>query len=305
MRLYALEIDLSWQMESSMTINKVAVSLALVDTEACLKALAPLASCISLAEIRLDAMDSFDLPRLIAESPCPLIITCRPPREGGRFSGSEAERLAILRQAMDLGCAYVDSEWDSLAALADRGRGATKLIVSHHWNDQMPATLWGAYLELRDQADVVKLVGLARRPADMLPVFDLLRRASSPVIGLAMGEAGRLTRLLAPCFPRCLLTYAAPTPEAITAPGQMSVQEMTDIYHIQYLTPETAIHLHLCATEAAAAAIRERNAAAMPGERVHVPLVISPEEAADLVPGLRASLPQLTITADPPLDRAY
>ncbi len=287
-----------------MNTNKIAVSLAPRDTEAGLATLRELAPAISMAEIRLDLMASFDLRRLIAEAPCPLIITCRPPREGGRFSGSEAERLAILRQAMDLGCAYVDSEWDSLAALADRGRGATKLIVSHHWNDQMPATLWGAYLELRDQADVVKLVGLARRPTDMLPIFDLLCRASSPVIGLAMGEAGRLTRLLAPCFPQCLLTYAAPMPEAITAPGQMSVQEMTDIYHIQYLTPETAIHLHLCATEAAAAAIRERNAAAMPGASVYVPLVVSLEEAAELVPGLRASLPHLTITADPPLNRA-
>jgi 3-dehydroquinate dehydratase/shikimate dehydrogenase len=294
----------SVKMVFEMNTNKIAVSLAPRDTEAGLATLRELAPAISMAEIRLDLMASFDLRRLIAEAPCRLIITCRPPREGGRFSGSEAERLAILRQAMDLGCAYVDSEWDSVAALAGRGRGATKLIVSRHWNDQMPATLWPTYLELRDEADVVKLVGLARRPADMLPVFDLLNRASSPVIGLAMGEAGRLTRLLAPCFPQCLLTYAAPTAEAITAPGQLSVQEMTSIYHIQHLTPETAIHLHLCATEAAAAAIRERNAAAMPGERVHVPLVVSPEEAAELVPGLRASLPQLTITADPPLNRA-
>src|SRR5579885_1582129 len=108
-------------------MNKIAASLALPDTHTCLAALRTLAPSISLAEIRLDLMASFDLPRLVAEAPCPLIVTCRPPREGGAFSGPEAERLDILTQAMNLGCAYVDSEWDSLPALTARRHTATQL----------------------------------------------------------------------------------------------------------------------------------------------------------------------------------
>src|SRR5215216_3947572 len=95
--------------------NRVAVSLALPDTEACLAALDQLGPRIGMAEIRLDLMERFDLARLIAGSPCPLILTCRPPREMGRFSGSEAERLAILAQAIRMEAAYVDVEWDSVA----------------------------------------------------------------------------------------------------------------------------------------------------------------------------------------------
>lgn len=285
----------------SMNSNKLAVSLALADTNACLETLHTLAPLISLAEIRLDAMTSFDLPRLIASAPCPLILTCRPPREGSSFSGPENERLAILTKAMDLGCAYIDIEWDSLESLTRPARSLTKIIVSRHWHEQMPAQLWPAYAALRGQADVVKLVGLARRPADMLPVFDLLQRATSPVIALAMGEAGQLTRLLAPCFSACFLTYAAPTTTSTTAAGQLSIYDMVQVYHIQQVGPQTAIHLHLCATAAQAPAIIQQNTTSVPGEIIHIPLVLSAAEASVLAPALRSALPHLTITADPVL----
>lgn len=287
-------------------MNKIAASLALPDTQACLATLHALAPAISMAEVRLDLMASFDLPRLAAEAPCPLIITCRPPREGGAFNGPESERLGILAEAMHLGCAYVDCEWDSIAALAARARrsATTQLIASRHWTDHMPADLWSAYETLRSQADVVKLVGLAARPADLLPLFDLLRRATSPVIGLAMGKAGQLTRLLAPCFPHSLLTYAAPDAAAITAPGQLSVQAMTEIYHVDALNPQTAIHLHLCTIEVAAQTVIEQNQRATPGAAIYVPLVIAPQDAASLAHELGACLPHLTLTVDPALAEA-
>src|SRR5215213_2949048 len=199
-------------------MNRVAASLAEPDTTACLARLHELAPDVVLAEVRLDLMESWDLPRLILDAPCPLSVTCRPPREGGRFVGSEAERLDILSQAMQLGCAYVDIEWDSIAALKERRRTSTRLIASRHWTDRMPSKLWATYEALAAQVDVVKLVGMATCAADMLPVFDLLRRATNPVIGMAMGVVGQLTRLLAPCFPMCLLTYGAATATAATAP---------------------------------------------------------------------------------------
>ncbi|HEU5370724.1 MAG TPA: type I 3-dehydroquinate dehydratase, partial [Ktedonobacterales bacterium] len=119
--------------------------------------------------------------------------------------------------------------------------------------------------------------------------------------GLAMGQAGQLTRLLAPCFPKTLLTYAAPNAAAITAPGQLSVQAMIEDYHVDALTPQTAMHLYLCATEAAVQAIIEKNKPAASGETISIPLHISPEEAEPLASGLRACLPHLTITTDPAL----
>ncbi|HEX8147997.1 MAG TPA: type I 3-dehydroquinate dehydratase [Pyrinomonadaceae bacterium] len=284
--------------------NRIAVSLAPPDTGACLAALRDLAPDVGMAEVRLDLMGSFDLPRLVRESPLPLIITCRPPREGGRFAGSEAERLDILSRAFDLGCAFVDVEWDSVAAFAGRRGAHTRLIASRHWSDDMPARLWPAYEELSRKADAVKLVGMARRASDVLPVFDLLSRAGGPVVGIAMGEAGRVTRLLAPCFAPCLLTYGAQESGGATAPGQLTVREMVDLYHLNAVGPHTAVELHLCGSADSCRAVVERNADVTPGEVLHVPLLASSAEARTLAVGLRACLPRLALRAEPPLSPA-
>lgn len=283
---------------SSSAPNRVAASLALPDTESSLTMLRRLAALCWIAEIRLDLMESFDLAQLIREAPCPLIITCRPPREGGRFAGSEVERLAILRQAIQLECAYVDIEWDSLAALRQRPNTRTRVIVSRHWMDEMPTELRSAYNALKHEADVVKLVGMARRVTDIFPVFELLQQAVKPVIAIAMGEAGRLTRLLSPCFNSCLLTYGAPSPEAVNAPGQLTVAEMVDVYKLHLVHPQTNITLHLCANKDAADMAVEQNSHAT-GEALHVGLVVTAEEIPELVTGLRRTLRHLNLTIDP------
>ena len=283
--------------------NRIAASLALPDTESCLRALDELSPSIGLAEVRLDLMDSFDLARLISAAPCPLIITCRPPREGGRFAGSEPQRIDLLARAMELGCAYVDVEWDSAAALRSRCGSTTRMIVSRHWYDHMPSQLLPEYDKLKRHAAVVKLVGTARRPIDMLPVFNLLRDASGPVIAIAMGEAGRLTRVLAPCFPACLLTYGAYNSTASTAAGQLTVDEMVRLYHLEAAGPNTIVHLHLCAEGSSASAAAEVGGTS-DGESLHLSLVVSPKEAPDFVVALQACLPRLRLTADPSLSGA-
>jgi 3-dehydroquinate dehydratase type I len=282
-------------------MHKVAVSLASRDTEACLQALEDAASLASMAEIRLDLMESFDLPRLQSLSPCPLIITCRAQREGGRFIGSEQERLAILRQAIELECAYVDVEWDCIELFAERSGMKTQVIVSRHWFDQMPSTFDEVYAALAPRADVVKLVGLAQQPQDLLPALSLLRNATTPVIALAMGEIGRLIRLIGPCFPQCLLTYGAASEAEVTALGQLSVAKMIRRYHLNAVAAHTQIHLHLCAGTETAQAIEAQNDTAVPGADLYLPLVVTPEQVSEIVAGFRALVPRLTITSDPAL----
>lgn len=284
--------------------NRVALSLAPTDTETCLAALRAAGPRIELAEIRLDLMDSFDLPRLIREAPCGLIITCRPPREGGRFSGSEAERLAILREALELGCAYVDVEWDSVERLERPRDTNSRVMVSRHWLDQMPASFWPTYETLRARADVVKLVGLARQPAEILPVLELLQRATTPVVAIAMGAAGRLTRLVAPCYASCLLTYAAASLTSTTATGQYNLHEMIEVYALDRVGPQTELHLHLCTDDESARAVAARNSGTLDRAALYAPLVLTPEQATTIVPGLRRNLPNLTLTADPALSAA-
>src|SRR6266699_1336680 len=225
-------------MDALVIANRVAASLAPPDTISGLHDLERLAPRIGLAEIRLDLMPAFDIEKLVAGSPVPLILTCRPARERGGYTGSERDRLAVLRTAYESGCADIDVEADSLDSVSGWHGSATQIIASQHWFDHMPADLRDTYLELRDRCAVVKLVGTAQSAADVLPVLELLRDASTPVIGMAMGGPGTCTRILAPAFPQTVLTYGAATSAAATAPGQITIDEMTDRYALHLVTPK-------------------------------------------------------------------
>jgi 3-dehydroquinate dehydratase type I len=250
-------------------VNRVAASLATEDTDSCLRELDRLAPQIGLAEVRLDLMRTFDISELVAKSPVPLILTCRPERERGGFTGPESERMGILRSARDHGCAYIDVEADCLDDVAGWGGGSPTLVIaSQHWYGRMPSDLQDQYLDLRDRCAVVKLVGTALSAADVLPVLELLRDATTPVIGMAMGAPGTCTRILAPAFPHTVLTYGAATAVAATAPGQITVDEMTDRYALHLVTPDTRVYVHVTRPDDALSAQQQ----AEPGAELHVPL---------------------------------
>ena len=267
-------------------VNRVAASLTAQDTDSCLRELDRLAPRIGLAEVRLDLMRTFDISKLVANSPVPLVLTCRPERERGGFTGPEAERMAILRSAHDHGCAYIDVEAECLDLVSGWGGGSpTQVIASQHWFDAMPPGLLGAYRDLRDRCAVVKLVGTAATAADVLPVLELLQAATTPVVGLAMGAPGTCTRILTPAFPRTLLTYGAATPAAATAPGQITVDEMTGRYALHLVTAATKVYVHVTRPDDALSAQQQ----AEPGAELHVSL--RAEDPAALRARLRETLP--------------
>src|SRR5580693_7185181 len=66
-----------------------------------------------MIELRLDYLAKApDFKRLLAQKPCPLVATVRRPQDGGRFSGTEDERLTLIRQAIVSGFDWVDLETD-------------------------------------------------------------------------------------------------------------------------------------------------------------------------------------------------
>ncbi len=223
----------------------LAAAIGAPDTTAVLRALEQAARVADLAEVRLDYMDECDLPRLVRERPLPLIITCRPRREGGRYDGDEAARLRILRQAIDLGVEHVDVEWDALAWLRDIDRGQTRVIVSRHDFAAMPADFVAHYAMLAaSAADIVKVVATAHDVRDLVPAFAVLRMAQRPTIAIAMGEAGVASRILALRYRACYLTFGA-LADGGTAPGQIALADLRAIYRAPALGPATRALGHI------------------------------------------------------------
>jgi 3-dehydroquinate dehydratase-1 len=72
-------------------------------------------------------------------------------------------------------------------------------------------------------ADIVKIAGNARSPKDALRLLEFCRSRKRPMVAVAMGKAGGITRLIAPIF-GSLFTYGYI--ERPVAPGQISAAEL-------------------------------------------------------------------------------
>jgi 3-dehydroquinate dehydratase/shikimate dehydrogenase len=198
-----------------------------------------------LAELRLDLFDQpYDLGRLLRRRrPLPVIVTLRPPREGGRCELPDAARLKQLTFAAGMGAEYVDVEWDAVTpdVIAELREAGAHVIVSRHEFDRMPdLEAWADQIAAM-QPDVVKVVGTATTAADCAVALRVLERARLPTISIAMGAAGLPSRLLCWRYERCFLTFAS-LPSGGTAPGQIEIGEMLDVYRARSIGPATATH---------------------------------------------------------------
>ena len=116
-------------------------------------------------------------------------------------------------------------------------RGKTRLILSWHDFAGTPDT---ARLEavldemLAAEADVVKLVALAREPADNLRMLSLIPRAQAPgkdIIAFCMGPLGKWSRVAAPLL-GSWLTFAPFSKQGASAPGQLTVNDVKRLWQM-------------------------------------------------------------------------
>lgn len=198
------------------------------------------AKLADLVELRMDYAPGADLDALLRNRPCPLIITNRRPREGGMFEGTEEARIALLQRAVELGADYVDVELDSIGHIGRSGR--TRIIVSYHNFDEVPADLGRVHEELVNTgADIAKFACVARDIRDNLRVFNILRNAAHPTIALCMGELGLISRILGRKFGN-VLTFASLETGKESAPGQISAADLAGLYRYKSTGPATGIY---------------------------------------------------------------
>ena len=82
---------------------------------------------------------------------------------------------------------------------------------------------------------------MANHPHDNLRMLQLSRQSKVPTIGICMGDIGTPTRILGGRF-GAPLTFATFHHERAMAPGQLSFQQMTEIYHYDQINAETEVY---------------------------------------------------------------
>lgn len=194
-----------------------------------------------LVELRLDyIVRAVNLSRLLHDRPGPVIVACRRQADGGKWTGSEEERLMLLRSAIAEQVEYVDLEEDIAREIPRFGK--TKRIISLHDFEKTPDNLPAVYQRLKPlDADIVKIATMANNPRDNVRMLQLTQQADLPLVGICMGEMGIPSRILTGKF-GAPFTYATFTQERALAPGQISYRQMLDVYNYPRINQATEIY---------------------------------------------------------------
>jgi 3-dehydroquinate dehydratase/shikimate dehydrogenase len=189
--------------------------------------------------------------------PVILQATCRRVENGGRFRGTVAAQLEILRKAAEHGCRLVDLEIESAetaGAEAVRAlREKASLILSWHDFHRTPPLDPIARRLRRFPADYYKVVPTATRQSDNCRALKFLERMVSEGRGrecwvvMAMEQSGVPSRVLA--LARGSSFVYASLPQAkkkaaaqAAAPGQVDIETLRRAFRAERLGPKTAIY---------------------------------------------------------------
>src|SRR3989475_4202573 len=176
-----------------------------------------------------------------------VIATCRRQASGGKFRGSLASQLEVLSKAASAGCQLLDLELQSASKCKpeqlQRLRSKAALIISFHdfrATKNLEKTLhkMAAY-----PADFYKIVGTATTLYDNVTMMKFLEKQSDKysLIGLCMGEQGIISRVLG-VRAGSVFTFGAASPDEKTAPGQVTAQELRNVYRIEQVDAATRVY---------------------------------------------------------------
>jgi 3-dehydroquinate dehydratase / shikimate dehydrogenase len=169
------------------------------------------------------------------------IATCRRRVGGGKFNGSAAKELLWLRQAKEAGCLWCDLEVETLRELPCKtvaGCELPRVLLSIHDFKKTPKSFTRMQVLPSRGVDAVKVAALSRTLSDSTRLLRYAR-GKEKVIAVPMGEIGLPARILGLRQGSALLY--APVGEE-TAPGQVALREMKQLYRAHELTKKTCVY---------------------------------------------------------------
>jgi len=191
-------------------------------------------------EVRFDFLKIEQIPEaieIIKKDLSKIVCTLRPKTEGGKFTGNEKERIAILKLIAEYNPFLLDVEFNTLKKNSSLTKylksTKTKLLVSWHDFKKTPSSveLKKKMNQMSKFSSNVKIVSTAKSTNDsnrMLELYSKKRRNN--LISFAMGDFGRISRIL------CLYLGSPYTYVSLgkaIAPGQFSVDEIKKITNLK------------------------------------------------------------------------
>ena len=228
-----------------MNYGKICVSVCARTAADAIEQIRRAESLADLIEVRFDCLEKSEIKplaerlRSIARQ---LLITFRPIEQGGKRPLTLTERIEfwefILSQlkGVDL---LVDCEFDIDLPL---GLDAERAIVSMHDFNSAGADLSKQIDAIADvTGKTIKIAVMVNDASDAIDVWNLVGETDKKVIRIAMGEAGKWTRILGLAH-GAPITYASLDAGDETAPGQISAKDLRDIFRVKELDRDTEVY---------------------------------------------------------------
>lgn len=219
---------------------KTCVSIAANKPSELEKALSEALKKSEYVEIRLDFFEPKDIPCVlekIKKKMNRIVCTLRPRSEGGRFPGSEKERISILKLIAEYNPYLLDIEYKTLQKNSNLVRYLRKaksnVLVSWHDFKKTPneKTIKQMMNKMMKFSKYVKIVTTARSVDDTARILGMYSHVKKQkLIAFAMGDLGKMSRIL------CLYLGSPYTYVSLgkaIAPGQFSVDEIKKIISIE------------------------------------------------------------------------
>ena len=156
-------------------------------------------------EVRLDFLKTKDVPETLESIKKDLkkvVCTLRPKKEGGKFTGSEKERIAILKLIAEYNPFLLDVEFNTLNKNKELSKylksTKTKLLVSWHDFKKTPKSseLKNKIKKMSKFSNNVKIVSTAKSVDDATRMLELYNKTGkNNLISFAMGDAGKISRI--------------------------------------------------------------------------------------------------------------
>jgi 3-dehydroquinate dehydratase type I len=205
---------------------------------ACLMQIQKVQKEADVIEIWLDQIEDLNLERLFQVKKKPYLCVCKSKREKGKFVGSTDKRLEILYQCIARGAEYVDINNEApVKKIKDliAHKQKSEVIVSYHSFENTPSFKVLSRIcrrMTRLGADICKIATNVRTVDDIATLFKLahfLQKNGHKHIVLGMGEMGKITRIYSPTLGN-VLTFAPVEKEKVSAPGQLTVAELNNLW---------------------------------------------------------------------------
>jgi 3-dehydroquinate dehydratase / shikimate dehydrogenase len=244
-----------------MTMTYIAVPIAAKNLEQAQQQIdSAVKAGAEMLELRTDYLEGLNTElaaklKGIAKEACgskkiPIIATCRDKRQGGAIDYPEKLRIEVLAEAVNAGADFVDFEYENYLYPANQEKlrlalsknGKARLILSTHNFETKPANIGKLFRTITNTClgVIPKIVYKANHINDCFEAFDLLHQTSGERIVFCMGQAGMVSRIIAKKL-GSFVTFASIDPQNQTAPGQLTIEQLKNLYRFDDIDAGTEL----------------------------------------------------------------